>query len=110
MSNLAAPPYILAITKLDILDEFEEIKVAVSYELDGKTYTEAPPANAADMARVKVNYETFKGWQTCIAKVRKFGDLPKNAQDYVRAVERLVNVPVKWVGVGPKREAIITLF
>jgi adenylosuccinate synthase len=50
-------------------------------------------ANAADMARVKVNYETFKGWQTCIAKVRKFGDLPKNAQDYVRAVERLVNVP-----------------
>ncbi|CAG2172221.1 unnamed protein product [Oppiella nova] len=62
------------------------------------------------MARVKVNYETFKGWQTCIAKVRKFGDLPKNAQDYVRAVERLVNVPVKWVGVGPKREAIITLY
>ncbi|XP_054154079.1 adenylosuccinate synthetase-like [Oppia nitens] len=100
----------LAITKLDILDEFKEIKIAVSYSLNGKEYTHSPPSNSTDLAKVDVKYITLEGWQTSISKVRKFGDLPNNAQQYVRTVEKLVEVPVKWVGVGPKREAIITLF
>ena len=51
------------------------------------------PANSSDLARVKVNYISFEGWQSSISNVRKFGDLPKNAQNYIKAIEKLVEVP-----------------
>ena len=101
----------LAITKLDIFDELKQIKVAVSYSLDGKEYTDTPPgsttvfsliilfnlclltANASDLARVTVKYITFEGWQSSIANIRKFGELPTNAQNYIKTIEKLVEVP-----------------
>ncbi len=62
------------------------------------------------MGRVEVKYITLDGWQSSVANVRQFSELPKNAQKYVQTIEQLVEVPVKWVGVGPKRESIIQLF
>ncbi len=67
-------------------------------------------ANLLDMGRVEVKYITLDGWQSSVTNVRQFSELPKNAQKYIQTIEHLVEVPVKWVGVGPKRESIIQLF
>lgn len=99
----------LALTKLDVLSTLDEIKIGVNYELDGKQL-DSPPTNANKLSRVKVIYETLKGWKRDISDVRKFEDLPKEAQDYVRFIERNVEVPIKWIGVGKERDAIIQLF
>lgn len=99
----------LAITKLDILDEFGEIKIGVAYELDGKQI-EAPPSNVNDLSKVKVVYETMKGWKSCLSKCRKFSELPFEAQAYIERIENYLGIPVKWIGVGPSRDSIITKY
>lgn len=99
----------LALTKLDVLSTLDEIKVAKAYTLDGKLL-ESPPTNANKLSRVKVIYETLKGWKKDISKVRRFEDLPHEAQEYVRYIEKAVEVPVKWIGVGQERDAIIQVF
>lgn len=99
----------LALTKLDILDDFEEIKIGVAYELDGKRL-EAPPSNVNDLSRVNVIYETMKGWKTCLSKCRKFNELPVEAQQYVMKIENYLELRVKWIGVGANRESIITKY
>lgn len=99
----------LALTKLDVLSTLDEIKIGVAYTLDGKVL-ESPPTNANKLSHVEVVYETLKGWKQDISKVRKFKDLPKEAQEYVKFIEKFVEVPVKWIGVGPERDAIIQVF
>ena len=99
----------LAITKLDILDDFEEIKIAVAYELNGERI-EAPPSNVNDLSKIKVVYETMKGWKTCLSKCRKFSELPVEAQNYIKRIEDYLGIPVKWIGVGASRDSIITKF
>ena len=99
----------LAITKLDILDDFEEIKIAVAYELNG-VRIEAPPSNVNDLSKINVIYETMKGWKCNLSKFRKFNDLPIEAQQYIKRIEQYLEVPVKWIGVGANRESIITRF
>ncbi|KAI0026496.1 Adenylosuccinate synthetase [Vararia minispora EC-137] len=96
----------LNLTKLDVLDALEEIKVAVKYVVDGE---ELPsfPANLDILARVEVIYETLPGWRTSIASARTYDDLPDNCRTYVEFVERALGVPVEWIGVGPEREAMI---
>jgi len=96
----------LAVTKLDILSGFSELKIGVKYIIDGN---ESPsmPAHVNDLARVKVEYITVPGWQEDITAVRKYDDLPENARKYVEIIESLLEVPVTWIGVGPGREAII---
>ena len=96
----------LAITKLDILDEFEEIKIAIKYEFNGKELS-APPSNVNDFSKVNVIYETMKGWKQCLSKCRKFSDLPLEAQQYIERIEDFTGIPVKWIGVGASRESII---
>jgi adenylosuccinate synthase len=96
----------LAITKLDILDEFEEIEISTKYELNGKEI-KAPPSNVNDISKIRVIYETMKGWKTPISKCRKFNDLPEEAQKYIERIENYLEIPVKWIGVGAKRDAII---
>lgn len=85
----------LALTKLDILDELDEIKIGASYMLDGKELV-TPPANTTDLGRVKVNYITMPGWKQSISKCRKFAELPQEAKDYVSTIERLAEVPGKY--------------
>lgn len=99
----------LAVTKLDILDDFEEIKIGVAYRHGGKLL-ESFPASQNILKEVEVEYETLPGWKSDISGVRKFKDLPENAQKYVRRIETLVGVPIRWVGVGKNRESIIEIF
>ncbi|XP_044263999.1 adenylosuccinate synthetase [Tribolium madens] len=98
----------LCLTKLDILDTLPEIKLGVGYKLKGKKI-DYFPSSAAELAEVEVEYMTLPGWKTSTENVRKFNDLPENAKKYVNKVEQLVNVPVKWIGVGKGRESIITI-
>lgn len=99
----------LALTKLDVLSTLNEIKIGVSYSLDGQSL-DSPPTNANKLSRVKVVYETLKGWKQDISNIRDFKDLPVEAQNYVKFIENRVGVPIKWIGVGKERDAIIQLF
>uniref|UniRef100_A0A674J8V7 Adenylosuccinate synthetase n=1 Tax=Terrapene triunguis TaxID=2587831 RepID=A0A674J8V7_9SAUR len=99
----------LALTKLDILDTFPEIKVGVEYQLEGKPIAYFP-ANQELLNKVSVGYETLPGWQCSTEQARSFADLPPQAQSYVHFIERYLGVPVKWVGVGKFRESIIKIF
>nr|XP_042705549.1 adenylosuccinate synthetase isozyme 2-like isoform X2 [Chrysemys picta bellii] len=99
----------LALTKLDILDTFPEIKVGVEYRLEGKPIAYFP-ANQELLNKVSVGYETLPGWQCSTEQARSFADLPPQAQSYVHFIERYLGVPVKWVGVGKFRESIIKIF
>uniref|UniRef100_A0A8C4VG47 Adenylosuccinate synthetase n=1 Tax=Falco tinnunculus TaxID=100819 RepID=A0A8C4VG47_FALTI len=99
----------LALTKLDILDVFPEIKVGVAYKLDGEIIPHFP-ANQEVLNKVEVQYETLPGWDTDISNARTFNELPVNAQNYVRFIEMELGVPVKWIGVGKSRESMIQLF
>jgi len=98
----------IAITKLDVLSGFKEIKIAVKYFFLGKVL-ESYPAQISVLEKVQVEYITVPGWSEDISKVREFSDLPENCQQYVKQVEKLVGVRVTWIGVGPGREAIIKL-
>ncbi|XP_023221331.1 adenylosuccinate synthetase-like, partial [Centruroides sculpturatus] len=84
----------IALTKLDILDTFEEIQISIAYKLNGKRML-FPPASAEELGRVDVEYLTLPGWKECTENVRKFTDLPENAQQYVRKIEELLEVPGK---------------
>jgi adenylosuccinate synthase len=98
----------LNITKLDVLDQLPEIKVAVAYKYNGKTL-ESFPEDLSVCEKVEVEYKTLKGWQKDISGVRRYDDLPQEAKEYLRFIEEFVGVPVKWVGVGPGREAMLTV-
>ncbi|KAM4771805.1 adenylosuccinate synthetase isozyme 2 isoform 1-T2 [Rhinophrynus dorsalis] len=99
----------LALTKLDILDVCSEIKVGVSYKVDGKNIPHFP-ANQEVLNKVEVEYETLPGWNTDTSNVRTFDELPENAKKYVRYIEEALGVPIKWIGVGKSRESMIQLF
>ncbi|KAK0411112.1 hypothetical protein QR680_005488 [Steinernema hermaphroditum] len=75
----------IAFTKLDILDGFEELQVAVGYKLNGKSLS-GPPARAADWEQVEVEYRTLPGWKTSTADVRKYEDLPENCRNYINDI------------------------
>ncbi|XP_041037145.1 adenylosuccinate synthetase isozyme 2 isoform X1 [Carcharodon carcharias] len=99
----------LALTKLDILDVFTEIKVGTAYKVDEKVIPHFP-ANIEVLNKVEVQYVSLPGWNTSTAKSRTFEDLPENAQNYVRFIEEHLDVPVKWIGIGKSRESMIQLF
>ncbi|TNN74232.1 Adenylosuccinate synthetase isozyme 2 [Liparis tanakae] len=99
----------LALTKLDILDVLAEIKVGIAYKVDNEIIPHFP-ANQEVLQHVEVQYETLPGWNSDTSAVRDFNDLPENARNYVRYIEQIVGVPVKWIGVGKSRESMIQLF
>ncbi|KAJ1732527.1 Adenylosuccinate synthase [Coemansia biformis] len=96
------------LTKLDVLDVFDEIKVAVSYTMGGKEVTSFP-ADLDDLATVTVNYVTLPGWKQSISKCRTFDELPETCQRYVRFIEQDIGVPVRWIGVGAGRDEMISI-
>jgi len=96
----------LNLTKLDVLDELDKIKVAVEYRLDGKVL-EGFPARLEDLARVEVTYETLPGWKQSLKNVTSWDQLPENARKYVERLEELVGCPIKYVGVGQRRDQLI---
>lgn len=96
----------IALTKLDILDGFEELKVCTGYELDGETIHHLPASEGAQK-RVKAVYETMPGWSETTAGARSWNDLPAEAVKYIRRVEELIEAPVSLLSTSPEREDTI---
>ena len=92
----------LAITKLDVLSTLKKIKLCTGYKLGGKEAGYIGH-DAEYLSKVKPIYIELDGWGQDITKIRNFSTLPKNAQKYVKTIEKIVNVPVKFISVGPKR-------
>jgi adenylosuccinate synthase len=95
-----------ALTKVDVLDSFNEVKVAVGYRLDGEILN-FPPAKASDWERIEVEYKTFPGWQSVTCEIRDYDALPQQCKDYIGFIESFIGVPIKFIGVGASREALI---
>ena len=96
----------IALTKLDVLSGFDEIKICTSYDIDGENYGHFP-SSCSVLAKAKPVYETLPGWKEDISKCRSFEELPKEAQAYVRFIEEKSGVPVLLIGVGVGREDTI---
>lgn len=96
----------LNLTKLDVLDNLDEIKVGVKYTVNGE---ELPgfPANLDILAEVEVVYVVLPGWKTSISAARSFEELPENCQKYVGFIEGFLGVSIEWIGVGPGRESMV---
>ncbi len=96
----------LALTKLDVLDRFEEIKVCTSYTLDGKEIFDFPTAHQT-LSQVKPVYQSLKGWMASNANAKSFGEMHPNAQAYVNFLEEATGVPVTFISVGPGRDETV---
>ena len=96
------------VTKLDVLTGFAQIPVCVAYYVDGRRHDELPMTQA-EFARATPIYETFPGWDEDISKARTLDDLPRNARDYLTAIEKMIKAPISAVGVGPGREETIAV-
>ena len=96
----------LAITKLDVLDDLDEIKICIGYEYAGKTLTTFP-AQIEALAQCSPVYESHPGWKQSTSGITKFDDLPEKAKNYLARIEELSEVKIKIVSVGPGREATI---
>ena len=94
------------LTKLDILDDFDEIKVATEYHHQGKQL-QSFPADLAKLENLDVKYVTLPGWKSNTVGVKKYSDLPENARKYIEYIEKFVGVKIKYVGTGPGRESMI---
>lgn len=97
----------IALTKLDILDDYEEIEICTHYELHGKIIDDFPFTDVLD--ECKPVFEKVKGWHCDTTKCKTAGDLPKEAMDYIRLLERLCGCKIKYVSVGAERDACIVL-
>lgn len=96
----------IALTKLDVLDGFNELKVCVGYKVDGKEI-DYLPAESGAQARAEPIYETMEGWQDSTAGARSWADLPAEAVKYVRRVEELIGCPVAVLSTSPERDDTI---
>ena len=97
----------IALTKLDVLDGYDEIEICTHYELEGKIIDHFPFTNVLDMC--KPVFEKVKGWHTDISGCRRKEDLPKEALDYIRLLEELCGCKIKYVSVGAERDACIVM-
>jgi adenylosuccinate synthase len=95
----------VALTLLDVLGYLDEIPVCVAYDIGGERVESFP--NPAQLERARPVFEALPGWKCSVSNVETFRDLPPNAQAYVYRAEELLGVPIKWVSVGPRREAMI---
>ncbi|MBL0403889.1 adenylosuccinate synthase [Microvirga aerilata] len=98
----------IALTKLDILDGFETIRIGVGYRLDGETIDYFPASQGAQ-ARVEPIYEDFEGWSGSTAGARSWADLPAQAIKYVRRIEELIGAPVAVLSTSPERDDTILM-
>jgi adenylosuccinate synthase len=96
----------LAVTKLDVLDTFAQIKVGTAYRLDGESCEEMP-SEVDLLGRVQPVYEVLPGWQRSTADARKLADLPTEARRYLDRLEQLSGAPIRYVSVGTRRDQII---
>ena len=98
----------LCITKLDVLDGVESVKICVGYKLEG-AFSEILPVGAEELERCHPVYEDLPGWMESTVGIKSMERLPKNAQAYLRRIEELAGVPVDLVSTGPDREETIVM-
>lgn len=98
----------IALTKLDVLDDYEEIEICTHYELDGKILDEFPFTDVLD--ECKPVFEKVKGWHSDITACRKKEDLPKEALEYIRLLEKLCGCKIRYVSVGAERDAYVKMY
>lgn len=94
------------LTKLDILDDFDEIKIATEYRYNGQKITSFP-ADLTILEKIEVIYETLPGWKSNTVGMRKYEELPENARKYIEYIEKFVDVKIKYIGTGPGNENMI---
>ncbi|HSI88400.1 MAG TPA: adenylosuccinate synthetase, partial [Pyrinomonadaceae bacterium] len=98
----------IALTKLDVLDELDEIKVAIGYEIDGKRI-DTFPAVSNDLRQIKPVYETLPGWKSDTVGVTEFEKLPEAARNYVNFLSDKIGVEIGLISTGPERDQTIIL-
>jgi adenylosuccinate synthase len=98
----------LCITKLDVLDGLDEIKVCVGYEMNGRALY-ILPLDADDILACKPVYETFSGWHESTAGLTQWDQLPRNARAYLERVQACIGAPIDMVSTGPDRDHTILL-
>ena len=98
----------IALTKLDVLDELEEIKMCIQYELDGKKIDHLPSASE-DQLKVKPIYKIFEGWKSSTKGIKNMDDLPENAKKYIYAIEDFIGAKISSISTSPEREDTILL-
>jgi len=96
------------LTKLDVLDNLEEVKICIAYDLDGKKMDYLPAA-VDDQLKVKPVYRTFKGWKTSTNGIKKFDDLPENAKKYINELEKFIETKVSSISTSPERNDTILI-
>ncbi len=98
----------LNLTKLDVLDAFDIIKVATAYSVDGQELETFPAdLDLMESEKMEIVYKTFPGWKTKTTGCQNWEELPEKAKEYVEYIEKEVDIPIKWIGTGPKREDMI---
>ena len=98
----------IALTKLDVLDELDEIKICIGYELKGKKIDYLPAA-VEDQLQVKPIYKIFNGWKTSTKGIKSLNDLPKNAQEYIKGLEKFIETKVASISTSPERKDTILI-
>ena len=96
----------IALTKLDVLDQLDEIKMCIAYEVDGKKMDYLPAA-ADDQIKAKPIYKSFKGWNCSTKGIKKFDDLPDNAKNYIKELEKFVETKIASISTSPERNDTI---
>ncbi len=94
----------LALTKIDVYDGFAKVKICVGYEINGKRYTTIPSVDIDFLKNAKAIFEEMPGWQSPTSHIRDIKKMPKEAQAYIKKIEKLVGKPISIVSVGPARE------
>ena len=98
----------IALTKLDVLDELDEIKMCIEYELNGKKINYLPAA-VEDQLKIKPIYKTFQGWKTSTNGIKNLDELPENAKKYIYAIEDFIETRVSSISTSPEREDTILI-
>ena len=98
----------IALTKLDVLDDLDEIKFCIAYELNGKNIDYLPAA-ADDQIKVKPIYKTFKGWKSSTSGIKNFNDLPENAKIYIKDLEKFIETKISSISTSPERKDTILI-
>ncbi len=98
----------IALTKLDVLDTFKEIKICVGYKLNNRI-TKSVPETYLEMNKLQPVYKVLKGWQSSTQKCKRFNDLPANAKKYIKNIEKLIECPVSMISTSPEREDTILI-
>jgi adenylosuccinate synthase len=97
----------LAVTKLDVLDTFDEIKIANGYDIEGQKFDSVFPYDLSLLDKAQPCYETLPGWNAPTTNARSIRDLPKGARAYLDRIEELTEVPIAFISVGTRRDQII---